>query len=57
MHRGQLKRPDELWVPMGEVSLSRVEQLLLGFACELRPALAEGDPTASVLDYGQCHFR
>ena len=35
---------------MGEVSLRRVEQLLLGIACELRPALAECDPTVFVRD-------
>jgi hypothetical protein len=37
---------------MSKVSLRRVEQLLLGIACELRPALAERDPTVSVLDRG-----
>jgi hypothetical protein len=37
---------------MSEVSLRRVEQLLLGIACELRPALAECDPTVSVRDRG-----
>ena len=37
---------------MGEVSLSRIEQLLLGVSCELRPALAVGDPTVAVLDCG-----
>ena len=37
---------------MSEVSLSRVEQLLLGIACELRPALAVCDPSVSVLDRG-----
>jgi hypothetical protein len=35
---------------MSEVSLSRIEQLFLGIACELRPALAEGDPSMSVLE-------
>ena len=29
---------------MCEVPLGRVEELLLGVACELRPALAVGDP-------------
>ena len=52
MHRGQLQRPEELGVMMGEVSLSRIEQLLLGIASELRPALAESDPSVSVLDHG-----
>jgi hypothetical protein len=37
---------------MSEVSLRRVEQLLLGIACELRPAFAERDPTVLVRD---CH--
>ena len=37
---------------MGEVSLSRFEQFLLGVACELRPALAEGCPAMSALDRG-----
>jgi hypothetical protein len=35
---------------MSEVSLRRVEQLLLGVACELRPTLAESNPTVPVLD-------
>jgi hypothetical protein len=35
---------------MCEVSLSRVEQLLLGIACELRPTFAERDPSVSVRD-------
>jgi hypothetical protein len=29
---------------MGEVSLCRVEELPPTFTCELRPALAKGDP-------------
>ena len=37
---------------MSEVSLRRIEQLLLGIAGELRPALTESDPTVSVLDRG-----
>jgi hypothetical protein len=52
MHHRQLQRPEELRVPMGEVSLSRVEQFLLGIAGELRPTLAKSDPTVSVLDRG-----
>jgi hypothetical protein len=40
---------------MSEMSLSRIEQLLLGLSCELRPALTEGDPTVSVLDCGHSH--
>ena len=40
----QLQRPEELGVMMRDVLLSRLEQLLLGATCELRPALAVGDP-------------
>jgi hypothetical protein len=55
MHHFQLKRPQELWVMMGEMSLSRSEQLLLGVSCELRPAFAESDPTVTVLVRGRGH--
>jgi hypothetical protein len=55
MHHFQLKCPKELGVMMGEVSLSRIEQLLLGISSELRPTLAEGDPTVSVLVRGHSH--
>ena len=37
---------------MGEVSLDRIEQLLFGSACELRPAFAEGNPPMAVRDGG-----
>ncbi len=37
---------------MGEVSLRRVEELLLGNALELRPALAVGDPIVLSVDWG-----
>jgi hypothetical protein len=37
---------------MSEMALSRREQVLLGIACELRPALAECDPSVSVLERG-----
>ena len=37
---------------MSEVSLSRFEQLYLRIADELRPALAECDPSMSVLERG-----
>jgi hypothetical protein len=37
---------------MREVSLCRVEQLFLGIAGKLRPALAVSDPSVSVLDRG-----
>jgi hypothetical protein len=35
---------------MSEVTLSRVEQLFLGIAGELRPALAKGNSSMSVLE-------
>ena len=37
---------------MGEVSLRRVEELLLGNALELRPTLAVGDPIVLSVDWG-----
>jgi hypothetical protein len=37
---------------MSKVALGRIEQLLLGITRELRPALAECDPTVSVLERG-----
>ena len=37
---------------MREVSLGHTEQFLFGVSCELRPALAIGDPTICVLDRG-----
>jgi hypothetical protein len=37
---------------MCEVSLCRIEQLLLGIAHELRPALAIGDPAVLFVDRG-----
>ena len=52
MHRVQLQCPEELGVMMSEVSLNRLEQLLLGLSCELRPALTVGDPAMSVRDLG-----
>jgi hypothetical protein len=53
MHRLQLQCPKELRVMMCEVSLDRVEQLLFGSACDLRPALADNDPPVTVPDGGQ----
>jgi hypothetical protein len=44
IHQIQLKRPQELWVMMRDVSLNRLEELCLGPTCELRPALAVGNP-------------
>jgi hypothetical protein len=37
---------------MCEVSLRRFEQLVLGVAHELRPALAKGNPTVLFVDWG-----
>ena len=37
---------------MCEVPLNRIEELLLGFASELRPALAVGDPPVPFRDRG-----
>src|SRR5690242_17117260 len=37
---------------MRNVLLSRLEQLMLGATCELRPALAEGDPSMPFVDRG-----
>ena len=61
LHHIQLQRPQELWVVMCEVLLCRVEELLLGIPCELRPALAVGDPAWAasligviVLEQGGC---
>jgi hypothetical protein len=48
MHQIQLQRPEKLWMMVREVSLCRSEQLLLGIACELRPALAVGDPPVTI---------
>ena len=52
MHRLQLQCPEELGVMMCEVSLDRVEQLLLGSACKLRPAFADDNPPVAVHDFG-----
>ncbi len=38
---------------MCEVSLDRVEQLLLGSACDLRPAFADDAPPVTVRDSAQ----
>ncbi len=37
---------------MSEVSLRRVEELLLGVTLELRPALAVGNPIVLSVDWG-----
>jgi hypothetical protein len=41
---------------VSEVSLSRVEELLLGIAGEARPALAIGNPTVPSGDCGHMAF-
>ena len=41
VHHIQLQRPEELRMMVSEVLLHRIEQLLLGAAGELRPALAD----------------
>lgn len=46
------QRPQELWVMMGEVPLCRLEELMLGIAFELRPALAVCDPYVPFVDRG-----
>jgi hypothetical protein len=38
---------------MCEMSLSRREELVLVVACELRPALAVGDPPGPFVDFGR----
>jgi hypothetical protein len=43
-HNVEPYRPQELRMVMSEVSLRRIEELVLGVALELRPALAVGDP-------------
>jgi len=35
-----------------EVSLHRIEELLIGLSCESRPALAVGDPSVPFVDRG-----
>jgi DNA-binding SARP family transcriptional activator len=52
-HHVEPYRPQELRVMMSEVSLRRVEELLLGIANELRPTLAVGDPAMHFVDRGQ----
>ena len=52
MNHIQSHRPEELRVVMCEVTLSRVEQFLLGTAGESRPALAKGDPAIVFGDRG-----
>ena len=53
-HHLRLKRPQELWMMACEVPLDRVEQLRVGVARELRPALALGGTTLPFADH--CHL-
>ena len=53
----QLQRPEELRVMMGDVSLYRLEELLLRTSGELRPALAIRDPPMPLVDRARsAHF-
>jgi hypothetical protein len=42
---------------MSEMSLRRVEELLLGVALQLRPTLAIGDPIVLSVDWGHSSVR
>jgi hypothetical protein len=42
---------------MSEVSLRRIEELLLGVALHLRPTLAVGDPAVLSIDWGHSLVR
>jgi hypothetical protein len=55
-HHFRLQRPQELWVVVCEVSLHRVEELLVRIARELRPALALSDPTLPLPFADRCHL-
>jgi hypothetical protein len=48
MHHIQLQRPEELWMMVREMTLGRIEQLFLRISRELRPALAIGNPPATI---------
>jgi hypothetical protein len=52
LHHVEPYRPEELWVMMSEVSLCRVEELLLRIALQTRPALAKGDSVVLSVDWG-----
>src|SRR5205085_11623996 len=51
-HHLRLHCPHELWMVVCEVSLHRIEELLIGLSCESRPALAVGDPPVPFVDRG-----
>jgi hypothetical protein len=52
-HYLRLQCPQELGMMMREVSLNHIEELFIGRPCELRPALAIGDPTMPFVDRSQ----
>lgn len=56
-HHISSKRPQELWMVMSEVRLRRLEELLPRVPCELRPALAVGDPAVLFVDRGHVLVR
>ena len=51
-HHPRPQRPQELRMVMCEMTLSRCVELMLVVACELRPALAVGDPPVPSVDSG-----
>jgi hypothetical protein len=53
-HHIRLQRPEELRMMVREMLLDRGKELLVGAACELRPALAPSDPSLPSAD--RCHL-
>ncbi len=53
-HHLWLKRPQELWMVVCEVSFDRIEELCVRITRELRPALALGNPALAFAD--RCHL-
>ena len=53
-HQLRRQRPQELGMVVREMPLDRLEQLLIGAACKLRPAVAVGDLSLPLIDRG--HF-
>jgi hypothetical protein len=49
-HHLRLQCPEELGVVMREMSLNRRKELIVGAACELRPALTVSYPTLALDD-------
>ena len=52
-HRPRTHRPKELRMVVSKVPLCRYVELALIVSCELRPALAVGDPLAPSIDRGR----